>query len=371
MDDPGDTCLTGAASGATPPPGAAQIPSCVAHRPDPCRRWAARPGYLQLTDAAGNRAGSILYNRPIPASSGVSVTFEQYQYGGNGADGIGFFLVDGSTSLTQTGGLGGSLGYAQRNQRARASTAVTSASGWTPTATSSTTARAAARTARSASSRRPTPTGPIAPERRSRCAGRAAARPATAGWTPRCRSPIANPDAARHDAQRRHGTLRASTLAASKRTVNVQVTPVTAATRPDVIVQVAVHRWRPVGDGARHPGARPNTPSTYKFGFSASTGGINDVHLIRAAQHRHDRSARRASSSRSRSTARGAAAPARHHRGHRDPVPVHRSPTPGEPVTGLFITDDQIATASITCDATSLTRRRQSARPRCAAAATP
>ncbi len=108
--------MSGAASGATPPAGAAQIPSCVAHRTGPVPPMNGAPnGYLQLTDAAGNRAGSILYNKPIPASSGVSVTFEQYQYGGNGADGIGFFLVDGSTSLTQTGGLGGSLGYAQRN----------------------------------------------------------------------------------------------------------------------------------------------------------------------------------------------------------------------------------------------------------------
>ena len=75
----------------------------------------APDGYLQLTDSSGNRAGSILYNKPLPATAGVSVTFEQYQYGGNGADGVGFFLVDGSTSLTETGGLGGSLGYAQRN----------------------------------------------------------------------------------------------------------------------------------------------------------------------------------------------------------------------------------------------------------------
>ena len=43
------------------------------------------------------------------------VRFEQYQYGGNGADGIGFYLVDGSTDLTSAGADGGSLGDAQRN----------------------------------------------------------------------------------------------------------------------------------------------------------------------------------------------------------------------------------------------------------------
>ena len=43
------------------------------------------------------------------------VRFEQYQYGGNGADGIGFYLVDGSTDLTSAGADGGSLGDARRN----------------------------------------------------------------------------------------------------------------------------------------------------------------------------------------------------------------------------------------------------------------
>ena len=62
-----------------------------------------------------NFAGSVLYNRPIPASAGVSMVFRQFQYGGTGADGIGFFLVDGSTNLTATGANGGSLGYAQKD----------------------------------------------------------------------------------------------------------------------------------------------------------------------------------------------------------------------------------------------------------------
>ena len=80
----------------------------------PSRRW-RHAGYLQLTAALNNRAGSVLYNRPIPATAGISMALRQFQYGGTGADGIGFFLVDGATNLTATGANGGSLGYAQKD----------------------------------------------------------------------------------------------------------------------------------------------------------------------------------------------------------------------------------------------------------------
>lgn len=70
-------------------------------------------GYLQFTDAGKYDAGGIVYNDALPSKNGIEVTFAQYQYGGTGADGISFFLVDGDTDLTQTGAIGGSLGYAQ------------------------------------------------------------------------------------------------------------------------------------------------------------------------------------------------------------------------------------------------------------------
>src|SRR6478735_10425867 len=109
----GRTCLTGA--GAAPPAGAAQIPQCPATQNGPVPPRGVTPGYLQLTDASNNAAGSVLYNRPIPASAGISITLRQFQYGGTGADGIGFFLVDGATNLTATGANGGSLGYAEND----------------------------------------------------------------------------------------------------------------------------------------------------------------------------------------------------------------------------------------------------------------
>jgi hypothetical protein len=68
-------------------------------------------GALRLTSAAENQASFVIYNRPINNSSGLSITFDIHSYGGNGADGISFFLIDGNASPTQAGAFGGSLGY--------------------------------------------------------------------------------------------------------------------------------------------------------------------------------------------------------------------------------------------------------------------
>ncbi|GEM_PF-6503171 len=68
-------------------------------------------GYLKLTDASASRSGAALYDRALPSKNGLVLEFTQYQYGGNGADGIGFFLTDGNYSLTATGADGGALGY--------------------------------------------------------------------------------------------------------------------------------------------------------------------------------------------------------------------------------------------------------------------
>jgi len=68
-------------------------------------------GALRLTSAARNQASIVIYNRPINESSGLSITFNIHAYGGNGADGISFFLIDGNASPTQAGSVGGSLGY--------------------------------------------------------------------------------------------------------------------------------------------------------------------------------------------------------------------------------------------------------------------
>jgi len=62
--------------------------------------------FLPFADATGNALATI------PSSAGISVTFDFYSYGGTGGDGISFFLVDGTKALNSPGGFGGSLGYA-------------------------------------------------------------------------------------------------------------------------------------------------------------------------------------------------------------------------------------------------------------------
>jgi serralysin len=71
---------------------------------------------IRLTEAIPQRTGFISYSTandvPVPSANGLTITFDLYAYGGTGADGISFFLVDGQVPITTPGGFGGSLGYA-------------------------------------------------------------------------------------------------------------------------------------------------------------------------------------------------------------------------------------------------------------------
>ena len=76
---------------------------------------------MRLTPASGNQFGNIVSNFTFPSNQGLQVTFTTYTYGGdaggnpgNGADGISFFLMDGSVS-PNIGAIGGSLGYSCSN----------------------------------------------------------------------------------------------------------------------------------------------------------------------------------------------------------------------------------------------------------------
>jgi type IV pilus assembly protein PilY1 len=53
-------------------------------------------GALRLTHAATNEATDIISTTPFPSDTGLQVTFTDYAYGGNGADGFSFFLLDAS-----------------------------------------------------------------------------------------------------------------------------------------------------------------------------------------------------------------------------------------------------------------------------------
>ena len=100
---PGGACLTAGTNSEQSP-----IPGCALASPD-----APGSGVLRLTPNSVSTAGFALYNEALPTTGGLDITFMQSQWGAEGqaADGLAFFLVDGSTNLTEPGLAGGGLGY--------------------------------------------------------------------------------------------------------------------------------------------------------------------------------------------------------------------------------------------------------------------
>jgi outer membrane protein OmpA-like peptidoglycan-associated protein len=74
-------------------------------------------GWLRLTDAANTQFGYVFDDNAFPSTSGVLVQFDYATWGGSGADGLTFFLYDGTTAAGSfhAGSAGGSLGYASCN----------------------------------------------------------------------------------------------------------------------------------------------------------------------------------------------------------------------------------------------------------------
>jgi len=70
-------------------------------------------GWLRLTDNTNSQAGSAIYNTAFSSAVGVQVIFKYATYGGSGADGFSFYLIDGSTASPTTGAAGSSLGYSK------------------------------------------------------------------------------------------------------------------------------------------------------------------------------------------------------------------------------------------------------------------
>ncbi|WP_420263926.1 hypothetical protein [Candidatus Magnetominusculus dajiuhuensis] len=71
-------------------------------------------GWLRLTDnVTKNQAGSAVYGTAFTSVQGVQVSFTYASYGGTGADGLTFYLIDGATGASSitTGASGGALGY--------------------------------------------------------------------------------------------------------------------------------------------------------------------------------------------------------------------------------------------------------------------
>jgi len=71
----------------------------------------AGDGWLRLTSNAGDQAGSAIYNNAFSNGVGIQVSFMYATYGGNGADGFTFYLIDGATGSPTVGAAGGALGY--------------------------------------------------------------------------------------------------------------------------------------------------------------------------------------------------------------------------------------------------------------------
>lgn len=109
-----DACLTAG-------DGSGSIPACSSKS---LLTDTAGQGALLLTPASNNQTGAILSAfAPFPLSQGIQITFTTYTFGGdsggtakNGADGIVFFLTDGTQAVpTEAGGEGGSMGYSCSN----------------------------------------------------------------------------------------------------------------------------------------------------------------------------------------------------------------------------------------------------------------
>ena len=76
-------------------------------------------GTLRFTQAATGQEGGVFASTSVPTSQGLDVTFNSYQYGGTGADGMAFVLaaVNPANPVIPTamGQSGGALGYSAEN----------------------------------------------------------------------------------------------------------------------------------------------------------------------------------------------------------------------------------------------------------------
>ncbi len=103
---PSQACLT---AGGTPS-GASAVPQCPGAS-DP-----NGSGLLRFTDTGNAEEGGVFSATSVPATQGLDITFDSYQFGGSGADGIAFALAIANPAAPQPpadiGNSGGSLGYA-------------------------------------------------------------------------------------------------------------------------------------------------------------------------------------------------------------------------------------------------------------------
>ncbi|MEV0891667.1 hypothetical protein [Promicromonospora sp. NPDC050262] len=300
----GSACLTGAAPG-SPTAGAHPLGGC-----DPARTVNSPPlegapdGYLQLTDASNDQSGAVLFDTPIPAGQGLTVRFEQWQYGTTTADpapadGIAFFLVDGDAELIAPGAFGGSLGYAQKRPDGNPANAIIPGveggylgigldvlgnyfGDWEDRGLGCPEGQQspAGTGFRIPEPEKITVRGPAEPgdSTQGYCFLTSTAEnlddPTATAWPSTLPVTLQGDTASMPDGI--SAAAAAALLEPDRRTVEVVVSP---APDPRVTVSVA----GPEGDLQQvlDIAAPQPVPETYKFGFSASTGQFTDVHLIR------------------------------------------------------------------------------------------
>lgn len=73
-------------------------------------------GALRLTNNQVDQRGYVYIDIPFSSAYGIKTSFEFFSYGGDGADGLAFFLFDANVPSFSIGGFGGSLGYSKRLQ---------------------------------------------------------------------------------------------------------------------------------------------------------------------------------------------------------------------------------------------------------------
>lgn len=310
-----EACLTGAPAG-MPSAGAHVLGGCepAAAEAGPVPPIDAAPhGYLRLTDAGRNRSAAVLYNHALPASEGLDVTFDVWQYGNNPddgppADGVSFFLTDGEGNLTAPGAFGGSLGYAKKQQAPQQGGPYLNgvADGYLGVGLdvlgnyfADTEQRGYSCENQRSPAGQPSmdadffERGPNMVTLRGPGNGFdgycyltattnfAHSQPPAKPWPSNLPGELQGPTTSLP-----HGVSPAEAerlLEVSRRRVTVRITP---APDPKVIVTIDF------GAGPRQvldvPAPAP-VPRTYKFGFAASTGSFNDVHLIRNVAVHTDR----------------------------------------------------------------------------------
>ncbi|MGP3937326.1 DUF7507 domain-containing protein [Nonomuraea sp. KM88] len=295
----GSACLTGAPAAEPPGPGNRPLGGCPQNAAGPVPPTGAAPyGYLQLTSADNDQSAAVLYDEPIPAEQGLEVTFEQWQYGTttpefSPADGISFFLIDGAATLDRPGAFGGSLGYAQKLPDDNPANAFEPGvnqgyvgvgldvlgnyfGDWEQRGRG-----CAERSPAGTEFRIPAPGANMVTLRgpgdgtEGYCFLTATTSnfTTTGPWPSTLPGELHGPTTTVPDDPQAAQTA----LEESRRTVNVRITPA-----PDPVLTVSIDFND--GNGMQQvlsmPAPTP-VPSTYKFGFGASTGLFTDVHLIR------------------------------------------------------------------------------------------